>query len=103
MIRALRLIERGELKQFYIMLSDTLRGFAAALESDWSTDLTTSELAPRLKRKPESAPLLGLLRSADTVKFAKRQSTKDEAARDLETAEAWVADFDRRPQSAEAA
>jgi hypothetical protein len=102
-IRESGVIERGELKQFYISLSDVLRGFAAALESDWTTDLTTEELAPRLKRIAETAPLLALLRSADTVKFARRRASAEEAGRDLDTAESWIGSFNRRVDAAEAA
>ena len=102
-IRDLQLIEQGQLKQFYIMLSDALRAFAAMVEQDWSTDLTTEELAARLKRRPESAPLLRLLRAADMVKFARRQASAAEARADLDAATEWAQSFDRRAEPAEAA
>ena len=102
-IRAMQLLEQSEFKHFYILLSEVLRSFAGSLESDWTTDLTTDELAPRLKRRPEAAPLLRLLRSADMVKFARRQPALNEARADLDAAEAWVRSFDRRADAAEAA
>lgn len=95
-IRALQLIEKGELKQHYILVAETLRIFAGALESDWSTDLTTEELGLRIKRRPDAAPLLRLLRSADMVKFARREPTAAEARADLDAAEQWVQEYDRR-------
>lgn len=102
-IRALRLIEQSEFKQHYILLSEVLRNFAAAQESDWSTDLTTNELAPRLKRRPDASPLLRVLKGADMVKFARREPAVNEARTDLDVAEAWVQSFNRPVQPAEAA
>lgn len=102
-IRAMQLLEQSEFKRFYILLSEVLRSFAGSLESDWTTDLTTDELAVRLKRRPEAAPLLRLLGSADMVKFARRQPALNEARADLDAAEAWVRSFDRRADAAEAA
>ena len=98
LIREQRLIEHGQYKQYYVLLSEALRGFAAALEPDWSTDLTTDELAPRLKRRPEANPLLRLLRSADTVKFARYQPNPTEARTDLDDAMGWVGSFNRREE-----
>jgi len=103
-IREQRLIEHGQYKQFYILLSETLRGFASALEPDWTTDLTTDELAPRLKRRPEASALLRLLRSSDSVKFARYQPNPTEARTDLDDAMGWVGSFNRRDETpAEAA
>ncbi len=97
-IREQKLIEHGEYKQYYIQLSEALRNFAAALEADWSTDLTTDELTPRLKRRPEANPLLRLLRSADTVKFARYRPSPTEARTDLDDAFGWVGSFNRREE-----
>jgi hypothetical protein len=102
-VAELRLAEEGHFKQHYILLADALRHFAAAMESDWSTDLTTEELAPRIKRRADAAPLITLLRAADTVKFARRQPTEAEARKDLQTAEQWVREFNRPVTTAEAA
>jgi hypothetical protein len=102
-IRQLRLIEQSQFKQHYILLSEVLRIFAAGLQSDWSTDLTTTELAPRLKRRPDASPLLRVLKSADMVKFARREPSATEARNDLDAAEAWVQSFNRPTPAAEAA
>lgn len=102
-IRALRLPENGDFKQHYVLVTEVLRRFAEANESDWSTDLTTDELAPRLKRRADAALLLKLLRSADTVKFARRVPTVTEARADMDDAEGWVGSFSRRVEPAEAA
>jgi hypothetical protein len=97
-IREQKLIEHGEYKQFYILLSEALRAFAGVMEPDWSTDLTTDELAPRLKRRPDANALLRMLRSADAVKFARYQPKPAEARGDLDDAIAWVGSFNRREE-----
>jgi hypothetical protein len=97
-IRALRLIEHGEFKQHYFLVTEVLRAFAAANEPDWSTDLTTEELAPRLKRRTDAQLLLKLLRAADTVKFARRVPSVTEARADLDDAEGWIGSFNRRTE-----
>jgi hypothetical protein len=102
-VRAAQLVAHGNFKQHYVRLSEVLRVYAMSVESDWSTDLTTEELAPRLKRRPDSAPLLKLLRSADSVKFARYQPSAAEANADLDAAEAWVQSFNRPIAAAEAA
>jgi hypothetical protein len=97
-IREQKLIEHGEYKQFYILLSEALRSFAASMEAEWSTDLTTDELAPRLKRRPDASPLLRMLRAADAVKFARYQPRQTEARGDLDDAIGWVGSFNRREE-----
>lgn len=92
-IRGLGLIEQQQYRQFYIHLSEVLRNFAARMEPEWSTDLTTDELAPRLQARADARDLLGLLRNADMVKFARRQPAAEEAAADLDRAEQWVRSF----------
>jgi hypothetical protein len=102
-IREMRLLEQGQFKDHYVRVSEVLRGFAADVEGEWSTDLTTDELAPRLKSRPDAALLLKLLRSADTVKFARRVPSMTEARADMDDAEGWVSAFNRRTETAEAA
>ena len=102
-LRELRLVEQQQFKQHYILLSEVLRSFAAASEAEWSTDLTTDELAPRVKRRSDAAPLIRILRNADTVKFAKRVPPATEARTDLDAAEEWVRTFNRPVATAEAA
>jgi hypothetical protein len=87
------LIERGELRPFYERLTETLRHYAAAIEPRWSVDLTTSELAARLRADagmPDALEVTRILGGADMVKFARAITTKDNASRDLEAARMWV-------------
>ncbi|MGH7465332.1 MAG: hypothetical protein ACREK1_09165 [Longimicrobiales bacterium] len=87
------LIERGEFRPFYERLTETLRHYAAAVEQRWSVDLTTSELAIRLRADAgmtEALELTRILGAADMVKFARATTNRENATRDLEAARAWV-------------
>jgi hypothetical protein len=94
-IRALGLIEQKQYRQHYILLSEVLRNYAARMESLWSTDLTTDELAVRAKPRKEAHELLTLLRSADLVKFARQQPNAAQATKELDAAEGWVRTFNQ--------
>lgn len=86
-------IERGEFRPFYERLTETLRHYAAAIEPRWSVDLTTSELAGRLRADTgiqDAVELTRILGAADMVKFARAAATRDDAGRDLEAARAWI-------------
>jgi hypothetical protein len=102
-LREARLVESNQMKPHYVKLSEILRVYAMSAESDWSTDLTTDELAPRLKRRPDAAPLIRVLRNADAVKFARHQPPPADAKADLDNAEAWVREFNQPVATAEAA
>lgn len=87
------LIERGEFRVFYGRLTETLRHYAAAIEPGWSLDLTTSELATRLRADTgiqDALELTRILGAADMVKFARAITNRENAAHDLDAARAWV-------------
>ncbi|MBR9989754.1 MAG: hypothetical protein KFH98_08370 [Gemmatimonadetes bacterium] len=87
------LAERGEFREFYGRLTETLRHYAAATETRWSVDLTTSELATRLRADigvQDALEVTRILGAADMVKFARAGATKDDANADLDAARAWV-------------
>jgi hypothetical protein len=87
------LIERGEYRIFYERLTETLRHYAAAIQPRWSTDLTTSELAQRLRAEmpvTDALELTRILGAADLVKFARAVPAAEQAARDLDAAAAWL-------------
>ncbi|HUF50516.1 MAG TPA: hypothetical protein VMN60_06770 [Longimicrobiales bacterium] len=87
------LIERGELRLFYIRLTEALRHFAAALEPRWSVDLTTTELAQRMRAAQGAAAAVDLVRilgTGDMVKFARARADAATARADLGAARAWV-------------
>jgi len=87
------LIERGEMRELYIRLTEILRRYAASVHPDLGTDLTTSELTGMLRRQARSIEMLELVRilgAADLVKFAAARPTAAIATADLDAARAWV-------------
>ncbi len=95
-----RLIEQGEMKEFYTRISEAVRDYAAALEPAWGEDLTTTELLTRFRAQvgPETARALrDVLRPADQVKFARRSPDAQTARSEWEAARDWVADFQWPP------
>ena len=92
-----RLVERGELKTFYALITAALRGYLAAVDPELGADLTTSELARHARRRgapPALLELLQLLGSADLVKFAKVRPNAVDAYGDWDAARTWVEQYD---------
>jgi hypothetical protein len=104
-IAAARLIERGDLRFYYIELSEVLRKFLGMLDSAWGTDLTTNELSDRfIALRVSPGALFGMLDRADLVKFARQRPPSEQARKDLETARSWVQTFEKpAPALSEAA
>ncbi|MFO7892405.1 MAG: hypothetical protein R6U63_01615 [Longimicrobiales bacterium] len=103
-------MERSEWKAFYTRVSEAVRAYAAALEGSWGEDLTTTELLGRFRARvgaAEAATLADVLRSADQVKFARREPDRATALVEWEAARSWVRSFDgpppREPLTEEAA
>jgi hypothetical protein len=87
------LLERGDFRRFYERLTIIMRQYAAAVRPHWSTDLTTSELAARLRADVEAVDAIELVRilgAGDLIKFARATTTRDSAAADLAAARRWV-------------
>jgi hypothetical protein len=102
--RAAGLVEAGRWKDFYTRVSEALREYVAALDPEWSEDLTSTELAGRVRRAAgmgEAADLGALLRAADQVKFARRTPDRDTALAEWEGARRWVQDFTWPPPAPE--
>jgi hypothetical protein len=89
-LRQSQLIERGEVREYYGRLTETLRQYAASLDPSWSGDLTTSELAMRMDGARGGAELLRILGGADMVKFARAAPEPAAAYADLDAARRWV-------------
>lgn len=90
------LVESGAMKEFYTRVSEAVREYAAALESGWSEDLTTSELLSRVRQQAgpsAAAGLASLLRPADQVKFARRLPDRETALAEWEATRRWVLEF----------
>jgi hypothetical protein len=90
-------IEAGNWKAFYTLVAEALRGYAAALASGWSTDLTSTELLEAMEAdgiaEDDVAALERLLRVADLAKFARHGRAPDDARHDLADARTWVERF----------
>jgi hypothetical protein len=98
------LLARGDFRTFYQQLTEVLRRYAAAVEPAWGVDLTTAELAGRIRAGDTgSADLLRILRAADLVKFAKAGAAAEAARRDLADARTWVEQTDAAAAPGEAA
>lgn len=87
------LLERGDYRRYYERLTAIMRHYAGAVHPRWSVDLTTTELAARLRTEMDPVHALELIRmlgAADLVKFARATTTRDSAARDLDGARRWI-------------
>jgi hypothetical protein len=94
------LIERGELRPYYIRLTEILRHYAQTVDGRWSVDLTTSELAQRMRAggfTSEAVDLVRILGTGDMVKFARLAPDAHTARADLDAARGWV---ERNPRAA---
>lgn len=90
------LLERGELKLYYARLTEILRRYTATLDGSWGVDLTTSELAARIRRASTGTDGLDLVRilgTADLVKFARATLPRAAAAADIDASQSWIERF----------
>lgn len=93
------LLEAGEFKRFYSLLSEALRHYLAALEPEWGADLTTTELRGRMRQVagPEHddgvTELARILVAADLVKFARQGTDAAQALAQWHEARNWVGRF----------
>ena len=92
-IQKLGLVEAGDFKRHYTLLSEVLRKYTATVEPAWGTDLTTDELAARTREVEETRPAIAVLRQADLVKFARSTPDAETARRDLDRAREWVSSY----------
>ncbi len=94
--RELGLLDAGEAKAFYSLLTEAVRRYLAELDERWGEDLTTREVLVRMARRSWSAEVreLGdLLEAADLVKFARRRPAVTEAEAEWTRLRTWVARF----------
>lgn len=93
-VRALGLVERGEVKEFYSRTVGVVRALLEELSPAWGGELTTSELLTALEAgglKGESAAHLApLLEGADQVKFNRRHPAAAEAFGEWTELRRWV-------------
>ncbi len=91
------LVEAGAMKEFYSLVSEALRQYLDRIEPRWGADLTSSELAGRMRGMADEvdvAAVVTVLGEADLVKFARRSTTADDALAKWSMARKWVERFD---------
>jgi hypothetical protein len=95
--RAAGTLEQGAFRRFYSDVSEALRGYVAAVDPGFGPDLTTRELAGRMRsagREATGRELIAVLAAADLVKFARRRTDAAAALADWERARRFVESFD---------
>ncbi|HEX7051651.1 MAG TPA: hypothetical protein VF188_15710 [Longimicrobiales bacterium] len=98
--RTLGLVEAGEFKTFYSLVTAAVRSYVEALDPAWGADLTSTELLDRTRERMGDAhrgELASLLERADLVKFARRRPSAAEAVAVWQAARGWVMAFDLPP------
>jgi hypothetical protein len=98
---ALKLFEKGRIKDFYFGFSEILRRYLEAIRGFPAAEYTLEEIARAVKKK-EDQTLLALLRRADMVKFADSTATPAGKKDDMETAFVYIQNT-REPVMTEAA
>ncbi len=64
------LFERGDVKAFYFIFSETIRRYMESIRCFPAAEMTTEEIAKMIKTDPSDQGILPLLRQADLVKFS---------------------------------
>lgn len=100
-LEASGLLAAGEFKAFYSEIAEVLRRFLVETDARWGLDLTTMELLPTVANGGVGGKRLawlgGILSAADMVKFARKDTTRQRAARLLDSARLWIREFQRLP------
>ncbi len=82
--------QKGYVKEYYVRLTDILRGYIEARYDTPALELTTDELIGKAKITPGllaiATPLETILRTADLAKFAKAQPLPQEHIQSMELA-----------------
>jgi hypothetical protein len=93
-IRSLHLLEKGQVKEFYLMVSNTLRGFIhrnMGFEAMYSTTYEIKRNLSRMKKYSDASESFEkLLEESDMVKFAKYIPPADISSTVIDRAEAPV-------------
>ena len=77
-----QLWQKGNAKEYYVRLTDIVRGYIEARFNTPALELTTDELIDKARQTkdliPVAQPLETILQTADLAKFAKAQPTPQE-------------------------
>ena len=90
-----QLWQKGQVKEYYVRLTDILRGYVEARYQTAALELTTDELIEKARITPGlltiAQPLETILRTADLAKFAKAQPLPQEHIQSMELARSIIA------------
>jgi hypothetical protein len=89
----------GRVVEFYDGTTGALRHFAARMEADWRTALTSTELLSRLEERwgaDRTAALSEAVRTAERVKFGSDRPEPEAAEADWATVRHWIEELPER-------
>ena len=84
------LFEKGKVKAFYFLFSETIRRYMASIRRFPAAEMTTEEIARWVKTDPADQKILPLLKQADLVKFADSIPSPDRKAQDILMARSYI-------------
>ena len=84
------LFERGDVKAFYFIFSETLRRYMESIRHFPAAEMTTEEIARVIKTDPSDQGILPLLRQADLVKFSDLVPAADRKDQDILMARTYI-------------
>ncbi len=88
-LKAMNLFEKGRHKEFYFRFSEILRRYLENLRGFPAVELTTEEIARRIKTDADRK-LVTVLREADLIKFADAIPTKAKSEEDIRAALKYI-------------
>ena len=84
------LFERGDVKAFYFIFSETIRRYMESIRCFPAAEMTTEEIARAIKTDPSDQRILPLLRQADLVKFSDLIPAPDRKDQDILMARTYI-------------
>lgn len=84
------LFERGDVKAFYFIFSETIRRYMESIRRFPAAEMTTEEIARKIKTDPSDQRILPLLRQADLIKFSDLIPAPDRKDQDILMARTYI-------------
>lgn len=84
------LFERGEVKAFYYIFSETIRRYMESIHRFPAVEMTTEEIARATQANPFDQCILPLLKQADLVKFADSIPAPERKDQDILVARTYI-------------
>ena len=84
------LFERGEVKAFYYIFSETIRRYMESIRRFPAVEMTTEEIARAIRANPSDQCILPLLKRADLVKFADSMPAPERKDQDVLAARTYI-------------